>query len=664
MVRKVPWRGVGLGLAGLWAVAMLGCLHAPMLWSPDGRWLAYTMAVRSDQPSLEPGWLFETAPRNRASGLDLTIREAQALKPAEAGPRGGTGVLLYRLWATRADTGESVLLENARGPLTTPCWSPGGQALAFGRLVPEGEGRARFEVVVQEAPDRQRILLTRPVNDFQARAGDLPGLALAWSPDGRYLAVPLLLQTLSLGIIRADNGRLLKIIEDAYLPSWSPDGTRLAFVQGSDQESLAYIDHNFAAPRHLAEIGQTSQAPCWFRDGRSLAVLARRAVPFRRQLPLPSPQVELLQVHIESGKVEPLTTLVDEPGDRDRAYNGSSFSFDRDGTDLFYVSDIEGQLCEITWYRPGTGETVEKFHPLDPTIRIGALAVSPQGKTLALRVGSPGDLSVPALWDLESRRFTPLVADDAARLEWLALLVRTAQTLLRGSLPARDAQNHAIDRPTLLPVLGELPSNPDIGSRLHKLARIGRPLCDRPDGAPTASPALLEVLAEARLFFDYLREDYPAALASIEALESHLPTRDQRLRLLSVRAQVYLAQKQFDQATQTIAFLQSIDARPGQVIEQTPNGPALSGEPNATRQWPAYLSEKSAELASTSPGAGRDHPLGNRNPDNPNPNADLLPGLVRPLPLVPMIQVPPDPFQLPPGLPQPPEAGPNRRLPQ
>jgi hypothetical protein len=647
---------------GLCAVAMLGCLHAPVLWSPDGRWLAYTMAVRSDQPGLVPGWLFETAPRTRASGLDLTIREARALKPAEARPQVGTGVLSYRLWATRADTGESVLLENARGPLTTPCWSPGGQALAFGRLVPEGEGRARFEVVVQEAPDRQRIVLTRPVNDFQARAGDLPGLAVAWSPDGRYLAVPLLLQTLSLGIIRADNGRILKIIEDAYLPSWSPDGTRLAFVQGSDQESLQYIDHNFAAPRHLAEIGQTSQAPCWFRDGRSLAVLARRTVPFRR--PPASPQVELLQVHIESGKIELLTTLVDEPGDRDRAYNGSSFSFDRDGTELFYVSDIENQLCEITWFRPRTGETAEKFHPLDPTIRIGALAVSPQGKTLALRVGSPGDLSVPALWDLESRRLTPLVADDAARLEWLALLVRTAQTLLRSSLPARDTQNRAIDRPTLLPVPGELPANPDIGSRLHKLARIGRPLCDRPDGAPTASPALLEVLSEARLFFDYLREDYHATLADIDALESRLPTRDQRLRLLSVRAQVYLAQKQFDQAAQTIAFLQSIDAKPGQLIEQTPTGPALIGEPNEIRQWPTYLSERSAELARSSSGAGRDHPLGHRNPDNPNPNADLLPGLGGPLPFGPMIQVPPDPFQLPPGLQQRPEAVPNRRLPQ
>ena len=133
--------------------------------------------------------------------------------------------------------------------------------------------------MIQEAPDRQRVVLERVANEFHARAGDLPGLALAWSPDGRYLAVPLFQLTLSLGIIRADNGRLLKSIDNAYLPAWSPDGTKLAFVQGGDVESLQYIDQSFGPPRKLADIGQTSQAPVWYRDSRSVAVLARKTTP-------------------------------------------------------------------------------------------------------------------------------------------------------------------------------------------------------------------------------------------------------------------------------------------------------------------------------------------------------------------------------------------------
>ena len=338
-----------------------------------------------------------------------------------------------------------------------------------------------------------------------------------------------------------------------------------------------------------------------------------------------------------------MNNLLSEPGDREKLYNGSSFSLDRDGDELYYASDVEGQLTEIVCFRPRTGETAEKFHPIDPMVRLGALALSPTGKTLALRVGSPGDLSPPALLDRESKEFTPLVPDDAARLEWLATLIRTAQLLLRAHLPATDAENVIIDRPTLLPVLGELPINHEVGSRLRRLGRIGRPLCERPPDAAPASGALLDVLAEARLFFDVLREDYSAALESLEALEPRLTTREHRLALLGVRAQIFLGQKRFEQANQTIAFLLSIEAQTGQRIEQTPTGLALIPEPGPSRRWASYLVERTGELVKAGGPGGPDVlPLGNRNPDNPNPNADLVPGPGgAAIPFAPLIQVAP-----------------------
>src|SRR5690348_1534515 len=121
-------RRIIMGMIGIASLAVLGCLHAPVLWSPDGQWLAYTLCSR-------PGWLFETG-GDGDPGRSASI-------PARRAP------LRYRLWATRAESSESVLLEESRGPLTSPCWSPDGLALAFGRLVPEEEGRARFEIVVQ-----------------------------------------------------------------------------------------------------------------------------------------------------------------------------------------------------------------------------------------------------------------------------------------------------------------------------------------------------------------------------------------------------------------------------------------------------------------------------------------------------------------------------------
>ena len=432
---------------------------------------------------------------------------------------------VYRVWATRPDSGESVLLEESRGPLTSPAWSPDGKALAFGRLVPEDDGRARFEIVLQEAPDRQRILSSRPHQEIHAKAADLPGLALAWSPDGRYLAVPFFQQNLGLAILRAENGRVLKVVEDAYLPSWSPDSSKLAFVRGGDAESLQLLDNSFGAPRQLAEIGQTGQVPTWSRDNESLLVVARRSGP--RAARAPSQQVELLRVGVDTGHVERIAHMTTEPIGRDDLFHGASFSLDRDGDDLFYTSDVEGQPTAISWFRLRTKETYKRFHPIDTAFQVGALAVSPDGKTLAMRVGGPGYLAPPAVCDLATERLTPLVPDDSARVEWISTFVTAARDLLETVLPAATVDGVPVERATLLPIPGEFASAPQVGSRLRRLGRLARPLCDRPADAAPAPPALQALLDEARLFFDYLREDYHAALDSLERLEARtiLPRR-------------------------------------------------------------------------------------------------------------------------------------------
>ncbi len=144
-----------------------GCLHSPMPWSPDGKWIAYTVEVRPVGQILRGGWLYEPA------------GEA-ARSPSRSAPTS------YRLWATRADTGASVLLDESSGPLTAPGWSPDGRALAFGRVVREAEGAGRFEVVILEGPTRRRVISSMPLPRDAAEASLLPAQAIAWSPDGRH----------------------------------------------------------------------------------------------------------------------------------------------------------------------------------------------------------------------------------------------------------------------------------------------------------------------------------------------------------------------------------------------------------------------------------------------------------------------------------------------
>jgi hypothetical protein len=194
----------------------------------------------------------------------------------------------------------------------------------------------------------------------------------------------------------------------------------------------------------------------------------------------------------------------------------------------------------------------------------------------------------------------------------------------------------------LLPVPGELPTTNETSIRLRHLGRIGRSLCERPGSGPSTGASSPDAMAEARLFFDYLCEDYQAALDSLEALETRLTSSDQRLRLLGVRAQIFLGLMQTDQAIKTISFLRSIDVKPGQRIEESPLGPMLTTDAGSNRRWATYLSERTVSILNAGSATSTEVPLGHRNPDNPNPNADFVPGPAGgPIPFAPMIRVVP-----------------------
>ncbi len=578
-----------------------GCLHAPMAWSPDGKWLAYVVEVRPIGEVLRPGWLFD-APR--APGRS-------AKSPPSA----------YRLWATRADSGASTLLEESPNPVTAPGWSPDGRALAFGRVVTDAGGPGRFEVVVLDGPGRRRVIWSRPLPSLTAEAARLPGQAIAWSPDGKFLAVPQFAPN-GLAIVRADSGRLVNTLVDAFLPSWAPEGGRLAFFVRGTGDTLQCVDSALGQPRILCEVGQAGQAPAWTRDGSTVVVVARRTVA--RGAEPPGELAELLRVRLDTGVAEtlrPLTT--DVMIGRDRALEGVSIAFNRDGDDLFTATVVEGQPNQITWYRPREHAIYKKFAILDYTAPMGSLSLSPDGKTLAARVGSVDRLSPPALCDLDSNdmRSRLVAPDDAARVEWIAILVGTARTIL-GGLPVASTEPRTpaasrVARPTLLPILTEFEPNSEPTFRLRRIGKMGRPLCDRPADAPPADPATLAILAEARLFFDYLKEDYPAALASLEALEGLVESPGRRRDLLTVRAQIFLNRGELDRAGRTIDYLKEHDARPGRRVEWTGAGYALTDEPAEGQGWPDYLALRASTIRALLRDDGPDH---HANPDAPMPN--------------------------------------------
>ena len=178
-----------LGLCRILATSLaVSCLHAPVSWSPDGRWFAYTTVDSANLASLRPGWLCDlqsiapivpgsptSLPRDRASGAALVH---------------------YRIWALERSTQSAVLIEESDSPLSSPAWGPDGRTLFYCRLVPSSPAadpdrfRGRCELVLREALNRRRVLTAFPEVEIDgAQLNAFVESRAAWSPDGQYLAV-------------------------------------------------------------------------------------------------------------------------------------------------------------------------------------------------------------------------------------------------------------------------------------------------------------------------------------------------------------------------------------------------------------------------------------------------------------------------------------------
>ncbi len=91
-------RGLVWLLLGLAPTLAFGSAGAPMQWSPDGRWVAYTVSMTSEPPIFPAGWLFETT----------------RITPPPLRSNGPERSRIDRIYAVEAETGTCVILEESR----------------------------------------------------------------------------------------------------------------------------------------------------------------------------------------------------------------------------------------------------------------------------------------------------------------------------------------------------------------------------------------------------------------------------------------------------------------------------------------------------------------------------------------------------------------------
>ena len=174
----------------------------------------------------------------------------------------------------------------------------------------------------------------------------------------------------------------------------------------------------------------------WADDGRSiLALIEKSGLQF--------PDLELARVTLDTGGATRIFSLAPEVLRRGAMIRGVAIDFDIEEDLCFFSVDLEGRDADVCWSVPQEQLAFKRFHPLDQTLRVGGLAIAPDGHSLAMRFGTPGGLSPPAVFDLATERTTLIVPDEAARRAWLELLVRTSRSLLAAALPLAIAEGQA-----------------------------------------------------------------------------------------------------------------------------------------------------------------------------------------------------------------------------
>jgi dipeptidyl aminopeptidase/acylaminoacyl peptidase len=288
--------------------------------SPDGGWVAYVVTTNEREPD-----------------------EARSA-----------------IWMVSWDGRERLALTAAADGTGKPRWSPDGRYLAF-MATPAGSDKAQIMLLDRRGGDARALTSV---------AGDIG--EYAWSPDGKRLAFtmkqsdagsppkPIVIDARHFkqdedGYLASEHARHLYLFDiegkrseqlttdpgfNEDLPTWSPDGRRIALIrtheQGADQdgrEDIAVVEPAAgAAPRTIVRtFAPNTQKLAWSPDGTLIAYLQGLEPKFNAYM-----QDRLAVVPAGGGASRPLTDKLD------RAV--MSFAFAADSASLMVSVEDDGRI--------------------------------------------------------------------------------------------------------------------------------------------------------------------------------------------------------------------------------------------------------------------------------------------------------------------------------
>jgi Tol biopolymer transport system component len=275
----------------------------------------------------------------------LAIGSLLALLPAAraaAVSPGANGVIAYVAGSevrTVAPDGTGIFTVTALKPgrrITDLAWSPDGQRIAIADRSVAAGGAAPRVLVVNAIGTDQHVAV--PAGRFPMRVGVVS--AIAWSPDGKRLAICADGAVTFVAAVDGDRMRQLDSGHPDCATDWSPDGRQLvgyALLGGVNGRSDVIVMRPDGDGRHVIVSGGSNLDPSWSPDGDQI-VFSRTFRP----LGYPADLFTVASIGLS------LHRLTNTPARDER-----SASWSPDGTRIVYLRTSELSMWTID---PAGGE--------------------------------------------------------------------------------------------------------------------------------------------------------------------------------------------------------------------------------------------------------------------------------------------------------------------